>query len=264
MNTNFSDWNGKIIWSADGLSWSELREILSRDSFPREEVAVKLDRLFLTKYGLDKIAAVQEMGIPVFADAKIVEIPSKTMEIVRLHLEYRPWMLNVMAQVMNTGVNQGMRDEGTTDEPLDVLCDFASACADVGTRSCVVTVLTSKTENLVEYEYNTDPKSAVYDYVSVASSCGVTDIVCSPKEADFLRNEVQGQWTGNLKFNTPGVRLPDSSKDDQARVMSPGEALAKGVDRLVIGRDLSRNGDFAGNLAKILANIREWEGDITG
>lgn len=253
----FKDWQGRIIWSADGISWPELREILQKDNFPRDEVAVKLDRLFLTKYGLDKISKVQEMGVPVFADAKIVEIPSKTMELVKLHLEQRPWMLNVMAQIANTGVNPSMRGAEITDDELDVLNEFATECKEAGTKSCVVTVLTSKSDNLVEYEYNVSTNEAVFSYVSLASSCGVTDIVCSPKEAEFLR-QASG-WPEYMQLNTPGVRLASSSKDDQKRVMTPGEALSKGADRLVIGRDLSRNGEFQKNLGDILEDIHARE-----
>lgn len=260
MQNRFDDWQGRIIWSADGLSWPELREILRRDDFPRNEVAVKLDRLFLTKYGLNKIAAVQELGIPVFADAKIVEIPSKSMELVEEHLKHHPWMLNVMAQIANTGISPSVDATGLVDDTeIDVLNRFAIACKDAGTKSCVVTVLTSKTPTLVQYEYNgLDVNAAVLGYVSLAVSCGVTDIVCSPKEAEFMRGRT-GAWTDRVKFNTPGVRLADSSKDDQKRVMTPGEALAKGANRLVIGRDLSRGGDFVGNLRKIMMDIHKWE-----
>lgn len=257
MSMDFSNWQGRIIWSADNLDWPQLREILADDDFPRDQVAVKLDRLFLTKYGLDKISKVQKMGVPVFADAKIVEIPSKTMELVKLHLEQRPWMLNVMAQITNTGVNPSMREAEITVDELDVLNEFATECKEAGTKSCVVTVLTSKSDNLVEYEYNVSTNEAVFSYVSLASSCGVTDIVCSPKEAEFLR-QASG-WPEYMQLNTPGVRLASSSKDDQKRVMTPGEALSKGADRLVIGRDLSRNGEFQKNLGNILEDIHVWE-----
>ncbi len=260
QNERFESWQGRIIWSADGVSWNYLYEMLKRPDFPRDEVAVKLDRLFLTKYGLDKIDEVQDLGIPVFADAKIVEIPIKTMELVKLHLEHRPWMLNVMAQITNTGVSPGVQGAGYADKiPLDVLNDFAIACREVGTKPCAVTVLTSKIPTLVEYEYDgMNVNSVVLGYVSLAVNCGVTDIVCSPREAEFLRG-LAGDWADSVRFNTPGVRLADSSKDDQQRVMTPGEALVKGANRLVIGRDLGRNGDFVGNLEKIMADIREWE-----
>ena len=91
--------------------------------------------------------------------------------------------------------------------------------------------------------------------------CGVSDIVCSPQEVAEVRrlkkiNVDTGEWQPNgIEINTPGVRLPGSSKDDQARVMTPCQALASGANRLVIGRDLSRDGKFSQNFAKIMANI---------
>lgn len=96
-------------------------------------------------------------------------------------------------------------------------------------------MLTSKTDSLAEYEYNVTTNEAVFSYVSLAIGCGVTDIVCSPKEAEFLRQAAG--WPEYMRLNTPGVRLASSSKDDQERVITPGEALFKGADRLVIGRD---------------------------
>lgn len=122
-----------------------------------------------------------------------------------------------------------------TDDELDVLNQFAIECKQAGTKPCVVTVLTSKTDSLAEYEYNVTTNEVVFSYVSLAIGCGVTDIVCSPKEAEFLRQATG--WPEYMRLNTPGVRLASSSKDDQERVMTPGEALFKGADRLVIGRD---------------------------
>ena len=63
-----------------------------------------------------------------------------------------------------------------------------------------------------------------------------------------------------MDINTPGVRLPDSSKDDQARIATPFDALNNGSTRLVIGRDLIRGEEdivtrVRGNYDKILTNI---------
>lgn len=49
----------KLIWSADNVPKAELIRILSNDRFPREKVAVKLDRLFAETYGLDVIKQIQ-------------------------------------------------------------------------------------------------------------------------------------------------------------------------------------------------------------
>jgi orotidine-5'-phosphate decarboxylase len=244
----FEKFNGKIIWSADGISLEELIRTIEGD-FPKGFVAIKLDRLFLTKYGLSAISEIQKRGVPVFADAKIIEIPSKVDEITKLHLEHQPWMLNVMAGACNTGLWRG-------DPNADELYQFAGLCRGAGTKPCAVTVLTSKTENLVRQEFNKSVFDAVVFYVELAVGCSITDIVCSPNEAKYVRS------IRAIDINTPGIRLPGSDPKDQARIDTPNNALKSGATRLIIGRDLSRGGKFTENFAKIMANIEGGGSDV--
>jgi orotidine-5'-phosphate decarboxylase len=244
----FKNFKGQIIWSADGVFLEYILKMIDSGKFPKD-VAIKLDRLFLTIYGLQSITEIQNRGVPVFADAKIVEIPSKSLELTKLHLQYQPWMLNAMADICNTGVTPSSDSNPENYNP-DVLNDFAGLCKDAGTLSCAVTVLTSKTDELVKKEFGKSALDAVLFLSELAIDCGITDIVCSPIEAKSVR--ALSSLTG---INTPGVRLPESSADDQARIMTPAKALENGATRLVIGRDLSRDGMFAENYLKIMANI---------
>lgn len=58
-----------------------------------------------------------------------------------------------------------------------------------------------------------------------------------------------------IKLDRLGLtRLPGSSADDQARVDTPFAAIAAGVNRVVIGRDLT-NGDLSENFAKVDTNL---------
>lgn len=223
----------KVIWSADGIPKNQLIKILSADQFPREKVAVKLDRAFCEHYGLLSIGEIQRnCEVKVFDDAKIIEIPSKVMQIVERHLGQQPWMLNVMAgacsnmQFLTPGSDQ-------KEEDCDLLYRFAITCKQANTKSCAVTVLTSKTAATIRYEYRCTPKQAVANYATLMTECGFTDIVCSPNEAETLIDHDY-----RLDINTHGVRLSDSNKDDQARVQTPHEAIHSGVKRIVCGRDI--------------------------
>lgn len=232
-----------VIWSAD-VDEATLDRVLV-DDLPLR--LIKLDRLGLTRMGLRKIAAIQERGFRVFADAKIVEIPDKVIEVAILHLAYRPWMLNVMAGACSSGLV-------LTDDPkkVDGLKRFADRCHAVGTKPCAVTVLTSKTDRLVAREFNErTPIEQVLVYAEMLLEMGFTDMVCSPLEAVAIRAEPR---FNALQLNTPGIRLPGSSSDDQARVDTPAAAIAAGVDRLVIGRDLT-NGNLAENFNRIAAHL---------
>lgn len=246
--------NINLIWSADGIPQDTLYQILGRDDFPRDRVGIKLDRLFLTIYGLKCISEIQEQfQIPVFADAKIIEVPSKVLEITKLHLEHRPWMLNVMAGACDKW--QTRSDKGVESEKdYDLLYHFAKLCEEVGTKSCAVTVLTSKTPHAISCEFNTTPENAVIDYARLMENCGLTDIVCSPQEATALRED-----ECYMDINTPGVRLPGSSVDDQSRIDTPHGAISSGAKRVIMGRDIYRTGEsydvIAPHIEKILANI---------
>ena len=88
----------------------------------------------------------------------------------------------------------------------------------------------------------------------VLEKCGFTDVVCSPLEAEAIR---QHHDFDRLQLNTPGVRLPGSDARDQARTDTPAGAL-RFADRVVIGSDITdkKKGAPAENLARIVANIQ--------
>lgn len=234
-----------VIWSAD-VSPSALDIILDAEGFPLDYI--KLDRFGLTSMGLEAIARVQDRGFKVFADAKIIEIPDKVIDIARLHLDYKPWMLNVMASISSSG-----RIEAEDPKKIDALKRFADLCHTYGTRPCAVTVLTSKSDDMVAHEFRRTPVEQVLLYVEMLLLAGFTDVVCSPLEAEAIRAEARFD---NLELNTPGVRLPGSSKRDQSRVATPAQAIANGVDRVVIGHDLT-NGDLFENFERIAAHLNE-------
>jgi orotidine-5'-phosphate decarboxylase len=81
-----------------------------------------------------------------------------------------------------------------------------------------VTVLTS------------EPDASAFDErlrVAVASGCG--GVVCSALEAATAR-------TAGMRSMVPGIRLAGASADDQARVATPGTAIADGAEWLVLSR----------------------------
>jgi orotidine-5'-phosphate decarboxylase len=249
-----------IIWSADGISRKQVCAAAvgseTRAGLP-PEIAIKLDRLFIQRHGCKAIDRVQDLGRPVFADAKIMEITSKCLELAKDHLRYRPWMLNIMAGAGSTGLE-------TSEHPdkVDCLKQFADLCHQSGTRPCAVTVLTNKTDQQCRREFGRTAEEQVLIYVEDLIRFGFTDIVCSAQEAEAIHREFgekiafandDDRW--KIRLNTPGIRLPSSDSDDQARITTPREAFELGAARLVIGRPLSQGGTFAENYANIMTNI---------
>lgn len=235
-----------IIWSADVPSWSDILDVMKAKALPPGTI-IKLDRRFFETVELANSKAAIDIcgdyGYPVFCDVKIIEIPSKCLEIAEAYLEHYPFMVNFMAAACSTGCFDPKEDENSKD----ALLRFAKLCEEYDAESCVVTVLTSKTPKICKYEYGANsPVDQVMKYVDLACQAGITNIVCSPLEAAAIREHHEYD---HMMINTPGVRLPDSAKDDQARVWTPHAALTAGADRLVIGRPLTGT-DEQGPLAE--------------
>jgi orotidine-5'-phosphate decarboxylase len=59
-----------------------------------------------------------------------------------------------------------------------------------------------------------------------------------------------------LRTMVPGIRPAGSAHDDQARVDTPGDAIARGADWLVIGRAVTRADDPATAAAAVAAEVQ--------
>lgn len=241
--------NSKLIWSAD-VDERELFKVLTKGVLPVGTI-VKLDRLFFEQSAKSNIRSIQSMGYPVFVDAKIIEVPKKVLQIAETYLMHKPYMLNMMAGACNTGIMSA-----SDINKVEVIKRFAELCDLHGTRSCVVTVLTSKAPDLVESEYCTrEALPQVLWYVNLAYKCGITDIVCSPREVCEIRKH---EDYDSLTLNTPGVRMVGTDVRDQARVTTPAQALLNGADKIVVGSNLTDgNGDIADRVKRNFEKLRE-------
>jgi len=235
-----------VIWSADVDTPAEVHRTL--DNIPELEM-VKIDRAFVDANGFDVIQELNERGKRVFDDAKIIEIPSKIEKLARIHVRHKPWMLNMMGN----GLSSGKMEAPKPDE-IEAMKRFADVCWGAAVEPCVVTVLTSKTNEMVEREYGGERKreDVVLMYLDVACQAGFTNFVCSVAELPAIRAESR---FNNMAGNHPGARLPGSDAHDQASVGTPRGIIDAGGNRLVIGRDLGSD-EAPEKWVRINANLR--------
>jgi orotidine-5'-phosphate decarboxylase len=92
------------------------------------------------------------------------------------------------------------------------------------------------------------PASLAYE----AMSAGATAAVVSGADVGIVREVVGEQFC----IVVPGIRPLGRNGDDQARVLSPEEAVEAGADYLVVGRPITGSPDPAGAARSILATIR--------
>jgi orotidine-5'-phosphate decarboxylase len=233
-----------VIWSADVDTPADVHRTL--DNIPDLRM-VKIDRAFADANGFDVIHELHDRGIKVFDDAKIIEVPTKIKKLADIHVRHPSWMINMMGNGLSSG-----RMEAPKPEEIEAMKLFADVCLTTDIEPCLVTVLTSKTDEMVELEYGRRRDEVVLMYLDVALQAGFTNFVCSIGELPAIRAESRFDC---LQGNHPGTRLPGSDAHDQASVGTPRGIIDAGGNHLVIGRDLTGD-DAVEKWKRINANLR--------
>ena len=116
-----------------------------------------------------------------------------------------------------------------------------------------VTVLTSlNNKSLREIGHTKNLEKLVLKQVNLIKKAGLHGAVLSAKEAKIVKKKYK-----NLFIVTPGIRLPGDNNDDQARVVTPFEALIKNkVNAIVMGRSLIR-GNIKNNIKKLIDHLNQ-------
>lgn len=183
----------------------------------------KLGLEFFSAQGPDGVREVAALGLPIFLDVKLHDIPNTVAKAVAALAPLEPAVLTVHA-----AGGKGMMEA-------------AKAAAAPGTKVVGVTVLTSLDESdLGSIGVSGSPASQVERLARLARSAGLDGIVCSGVEVAAARSA----WPDGF-FVVPGVRPAGDDVGDQKRVVTPSQALDDGASILVIGRPITGAADPA-------------------
>lgn len=184
--------------------------------------------------GLDLAQELRARGKQVFLDMKLLDI-SNTVEkaaanIARLGLTF----LTVHGHDRKT-LAAARRGRGASSLKL-----------------LSVTVMTHLTgDDLAEQGIAASPAELVLRRAQMAASAGFDGVIASGAEARTIRAA-----TGpGFLIVTPGIRPASADKGDQARVVTPGQAIGDGADYLVVGRPITAAPDPAAAADAIVAEI---------
>jgi orotidine-5'-phosphate decarboxylase len=115
-----------------------------------------------------------------------------------------------------------------------------------------VTVLTSMNEDdLRESGVPTQLEDQVVRLATLALDAGCDGVVSSAREVKCLRAKLGKQFF----IVTPGVRPAGAAHADQARVVTPAQAITLGATHIVVGRPITAAADPAAEAEKILKEI---------
>jgi orotidine-5'-phosphate decarboxylase len=84
-----------------------------------------------------------------------------------------------------------------------------------------------------------------------AREAGINGLILSPQELGGTRKVVGRDFL----LVTPGIRPAGGAIADQKRIMTPGEAIARGADYLVVGRPVTEASDPEAAAAAIVGEM---------
>lgn len=182
---------------------------------------VKLGLEFFCANGRQGIREMAELGLPIFLDLKLHDIPNTVAKAVQSLRPLEPAIITVHA----AGGLAMMED--------------AKAAAPTGTKVVAVTCLTSLDgEDLRSIGVEADTHAQVERLTALAREAGLDGVVCSGAEVRAAHKS----WPDGY-FVVPGLRPAPGHAADQKRVVTPRAALDAGASVLVIGRPITQAAD---------------------
>jgi orotidine-5'-phosphate decarboxylase len=199
--------------------------------------AYKVGMQLYTSQGPAVVSELVASGRRVFLDLKYHDIPNTVGSAVREAAQLGVSMLTVHASGGGRMLQAAVEAANAVNPKLQVLA---------------VTVLTSLDEvELGKIGLRGGVLEQVLRLAALARSNGCQGVVASAQEASALREE----FGNDFVIVTPGVRLAGSGPDDQARVVTPAEAIAAGASHIVVGRPITEASDPAAEARAILGQI---------
>lgn len=168
------------------------------------------------KSGPDAVAAVVDLGLPVFLDLKLHDIPQTVGQAVRAVRPLGVRYLTVHASGGETMLRYAQEAAGDEIVLLAVT---------------LVTSIDAETARAVGWQE--EPEEIVARLAGIALRAGLHGFVASGAEAALCR-----ALAPKASIAVPGVRRAADAAGDQRRVVTPAQARAAGADVIVVGRPI--------------------------
>ena len=209
----------------------------------------KVGMQLYTAEGPQVVRDLLSSGRQVFLDLKYHDIPNTVASAVREAAQLGVSMLTVHAS--------------GGEKMLRAAAEAAGGYARVGAevrrlQILAVTVLTSMDESdLQQTGVSGELLEQVLRLAAMAIDAGCGGVVSSAREVKALRAKL-GK---NFLIVTPGVRPAGSDHGDQARVVTPADAIQAGATHIVVGRPITAAKDPSAAARAIQQEIRSASGE---
>ncbi len=225
----------RLIVALDVSSAAAAQQIIS--AVGESAHLYKVGKQLFTAEGPQVVRDLVASGKNVFLDLKFHDIPNTVAGAVAQAAKLKVSMLTVHA----SGGGRMLR-----------AAVEAASSAEVPPMILAVTVLTSMEDaDLPGIGVRGTVLDQVLRLATLAVTNGCDGIVTSAHEAREVRSELGDDFA----IVTPGVRPAGSAKGDQARVVTPAEAMSDGATHIVVGRPITAAADPAAAAREILKQI---------
>jgi len=215
-----------------------MRALALADRLDPRACGVKVGKELFVVAGPEPVRWLVGRGFNVFLDLKFHDIPNTVAHACAAATRLGVWMLNVHAA--------GGR--AMLDAARDAVGSAAAEARVARPLLIAVTVLTSLDQAaLRDMGLDVDPALHARRLARLAHECKLDGVVCSAREAAAMRAD----FGAGFALVTPGIRPAGSAVDDQARIVTPEDAVRNGADYLVVGRPITAAADPLAALAAI-------------
>lgn len=230
MNAGYKEMAGRLMVALDYPDAAQASELVRKlEGIP---CYMKVGMQLFYTAGPDFVKDLKDRGYSVFLDVKMHDIPNTVKggshSVTRLGVD----MFNVhaaggvsMMQAAKAGAEAAVAETSGLVMPIII----------------AVTQLTSTDQSVMNKEIGISGsvEEAVVRYASLAKEAGLHGVVASSLEVKAI-SAVCGH---DFKTITPGIRPAGSGMGDQARVLTPGQAISRGSHYLVVGRPITSSPD---------------------
>jgi orotidine-5'-phosphate decarboxylase len=208
------------------------RALALADALRGSVAGFKVGKQLFTAEGPAVVRTLAARGDRVFLDLKFHDIPNTVAGAIASSATTGAWMVNVHASGGRKMMQAAAEAAATT------------AARSNRQRPLVigVTVLTSLDDAQIrEVGITQTVMDQVIRLARLARESGLDGVVASPHEIEAIRRECGPHFV----IVTPGIRpaIGAPAHDDQARTMTPAQAVAAGASYLVIGRPITGAAD---------------------
>jgi orotidine-5'-phosphate decarboxylase len=206
--------------------------------------AFKVGLELVNSAGIGVLDKLTESGASrLFYDCKLHDIPNTVAGAMRAIARQELWMVNVHAAGGRRMIGDAAR----------ALAESAGEAGVAPPLLLGVTLLTSISQEELHDELRV--RLSTSDYVEAMArlmqQAGGQGVVASPHEIEVVR-EACGD---DFLIVTPGVRPAGVAAGDQRRTTTPGEAIRRGADYLVVGRAITGADDPVAAAERIVAEV---------